>query len=270
MVINETYQWLLKYYPDIIKDITITDVRLGILLSAVKLSDESVGVSSTFANTETSCIRKNRRFDAFSPSKMAGQKVVDLFENAPSNNVTDTLKMAVLNAISSRILYNGNYKILEDTDPIDLIDYTSKKNVTIVGAFNSYIQKISESKHNLKVLELDKNTLLDEHKKFFVPANEYINVIPESDIVIITGLTLINKTINGLLEAAKPESQVIITGPSSSIVPDVLFNYNVSIIGASKITDPDMLFALVGEAGTGFHLFRYCAKKICILNGAAK
>ena len=270
MIVKETYAWLKEQYKDAINNLVITDVRLGILLSAVKLSDNSVGVSSTFANTESSCIRKNRRYDAFSPSKINGQSVVDLFETAPVNNVTDTLKMAVLNAISSRILYNGNYKILEDTDPIDLIDYTSKKNVTIVGAFNSYIQKISETKHNLNVLEFEESSLIDEHKKFFTPAHEYINVVPKSDIVVITGLTLVNNTIDGLLKAVNPNSQVIITGPSSSLVPDVLFKHNVSMIGASRITNPDLLFTLVSEAGTGFHLFRYCATKICILNGAAK
>ena len=270
MIIKETYEWLREQYSDVINDLFIADARLGVLLSAVKLSDNSIGVSSTFANAESSCIRKNRRYDAFSPTKINGQTVIDLFENAPVNNVTDTLKMAVLNAISSRILYNGNYKILEDTDPIDLIDYTSAKNVTIVGAFNSYIQKISETKHNLKVLEFEESSLIDEHKKFFTPAHEYINVVPQSDIVIITGLTLVNNTIDGLLNAVSPGSQVIITGPSSSLVPDILFKYNVSIIGASRITNPDLLFTLVSEAGTGFHLFRYCAKKICILNETAK
>lgn len=267
MILQETYDLLQRVYHEKLKNLIITDVRIGVLLTAVKLSDNSVGVASTIANSETSCLKKNRNFDAFTPGKINGQKVKELFEIAPVNNITDTLKMAVLNAISAGIIDNGKYKVLEDTDPIDLIDYSGEaKNITIVGAFNSYIQKISESKHNLKVLELNENALIAEHKKYFTLAEEFEKIIPSSDVVIITGLTLVNNTIDGLLKAVNPDSQVIVTGPSSSLVPDILFENNVSIIGATRITDPELLFTIVSEAGTGFHLFRYCAKKICILN----
>jgi hypothetical protein len=37
------------------------------------------------------------------------------------------------------------------------------------------------------------------------------------------------------------------------------------MIGASRITRPEILFEIVGEGGTGYHLFEYCAQKICIL-----
>ena len=50
-------------------------------------------------------------------------------------------------------------------------------------------------------------------------------------------------------------------------MPDILFENKVSIIGAVKITKPEILFDIVGEGGKGFHLFEYCAKKICILKG---
>ena len=68
-----------------------------------------------------------------------------------------------------------------------------------------------------------------------------------------------------MLLAISPGSQVIVTGPSVSIIPDILFENKVSIIGASIITKPEMLFDIVSDGGTGFHLFEYCARKICIL-----
>jgi len=33
---------------------------------------------------------------------------------------------------------------------------------------------------------------------------------------------------------------------------------------------PEILFSLVREGGTGYHLFEYCAQKICILKGDEK
>ena len=135
------------------------------------------------------------------------------------------------------------------------------------GAFHSYIRKISETPNKLFVLEKNKEALPAEYKKFFVVADDYKTILPDSDIVIITGQTLVNNTIDYLLRAISPGAQVIVTGPSGSIIPDILFENGVSIIGASRITKPEILFDIVSDGGTGFHLFEYCARKISILKG---
>jgi uncharacterized protein (DUF4213/DUF364 family) len=70
-----------------------------------------------------------------------------------------------------------------------------------------------------------------------------------------------------LLSVISPGTQVIVTGPSSGIFPDILFENKVTVIGTIKITKPEILFDIVSEGGTGFHLFEYCAQKICILKG---
>jgi uncharacterized protein (DUF4213/DUF364 family) len=175
--------------------------------------------------------------------------------------------MSVLNAISSKFISSGNYKIVEDKDPIQFVDLTSGKTITVVGAFHSYIRKISETRNKLNVLEMNEEALGQENRKFFVPAIEFKTILPASDIVIITGQTLVNRTIDELLEAIVPGTQVIVTGPSSSILPDILFENKVSIIGAARITKPEILFDIVSEGGTGYHLFEYCAQKICIFKG---
>jgi uncharacterized protein len=115
------------------------------------------------------------------------------------------------------------------------------------------------------VLELNENTLRDDQKEFYIPAHRYKEIIPASDILIITGQTLVNNTIDDLLSVVKSSSLVVVTGPSSSILPEILFGKNVTIIGAVRITKPELLFDVVGEGGLGYHLFKYCAQKICIL-----
>lgn len=266
MIVNETYDLLLTKYKSQLEKLVITDVRLGVYLSAVKLSDNSFGVASTLCDDQTFCTKNNRDYGDFTPSKIIGQHVVDLFVTAKKSPVIDTLKIAVLNAISSKLLESSGYIILENTDPIDLIDLDSQKTITIVGGFQSYIQKAAASNSKLFVLELNKEALSEEQQQFYVPAMEYSKILPISDIVIITGLTLVNDTIDGLLSAITPGTQVIVTGPSSSLIPDILFKNHVNIIGATRITEPGKLFSIVSEGGTGYHLFKYCAQKICILN----
>jgi uncharacterized protein len=266
MISDKTYHLIKSKYDNLLAQLTIVDVRIGLHLSAVELSDGSVGVAGTLNETRVHCAKINRDFGDYTPSQITGRGIIDLFETTKKSNIIDTLKIAALNAMSSRLLLNSEYKILEDTDPVDLIDLQSTKTITIVGGFQSYIQKISETRNKLYVLELDENALTDEHKKFYVPADEYTKVLPVSDIVIITGLTLVNNTIDGLLASVMPGTQVIVTGPSGSILPDILFENNVNIIGATRITNPALLFKIVSEAGTGYHLVKYCAQKISVLN----
>jgi uncharacterized protein (DUF4213/DUF364 family) len=210
--------------------------------------------------------RHKRSFENFSPSKIKGERVVHLFENDVDIQIKETLKAAVLNALSISIICKSNYKIINGTDPIDLVDFSASKKITIVGAFHSYIKKIASQNNDLHVLEFDENTLEEYEKQFYVPAEKYNEIIPGSNVVIISGLTLINKTIDNLLNFVSPDSTVIVTGPTSSMIPDILFNRNVKIIGGTRITDPDLLFTLAAQAGTGFHLFKYCADKFCIIN----
>jgi uncharacterized protein (DUF4213/DUF364 family) len=265
MIIEKTYNLLKTRYNDRIEKLMISDVRIGVFMTAVRLSDNSCGSSSTLVDDSFHCVKNKRNYGDFSPLKIKGKKVCDLFETEIESNIILTLKIAVLNAISSGIISTGNYKIIENCDPVDLLDLNAHKTITIVGAFHSYIKKIAETGNKLYILELNKNALTDEEKKYFVPANDFKKVFDESDIIIITGLTLVNKTIDNLLTAIPDKTLAIVTGPSSSIIPDVLFANKINIIGSTRITKPDVLLDLVSEAGGGFHLFDYCAKKICIL-----
>jgi len=266
MILDETYNFIKTGFKDQILNLRIEEVRFGVHLSAVKLSDNSYGVASTMLDNHDPCAKSDRDFGDFTPTKIVGQNISFLFETTKKSCLIDTLRIAVLNAISSTILSGGEYNIIENADPIDLISLDSDKTITIVGAFQSYIQKISNTNNHLSVLELDENAFVGEHRKYYVPADEYKRVLPESDIIIITGLTLVNNTIDGLLAAIPPDAIVIVTGPSSSLVPDILFRNKVSIIGATRILKPELLFPIVSESGAGFHLFRYCAQKICITN----
>lgn len=266
MIIDETYKFLITHHKELTERLFIEEARLGLHLSAVRLSDKSYGVAGTLTDNHCFCKKNDRDFGAFTPNRITGRKITELFETPKVSCVIETLKIAALNAISSTLLLNGNYKITEDADPIDLLDLTPEKTVTIVGAFQSYIQKISKSGNRLFVVEFNEHALHEEHKRYYVPASDFKKVIPGSDIVIITGLTLVNHTIDELLETVTPGTKTIVTGPSSSIIPDILFKNKVNIIGATRFFNKELIFPIVSEFGTGFHLFKYCAQKICILN----
>lgn len=75
------------------------------------------------------------------------------------------------------------------------------------------------------------------------PACEY--VLPEQDVVLITGTTVTNKTLPRLLELSKG-AYIALVGPSTPISP-VWFDYGVDLLAGSVLTDPHGVLRCVQE-----------------------
>lgn len=264
MIIDKTISFLKNQRESNWDRVFFEDVCIGTYLTAVKLSDGSAGVATTIHGKVKSCRKDQRRFGPFSPGKIKGSKVAGFFEHQNDDPIMESLRMATLNALSSKWAFREGYKIHGNTDPIDILPLNKKNKIVLVGAFQSYIRKIQETNNELLVMELQKDALFEDQKHLFVPAEEAKKVLPEADIVIMTGMTMVNKTFEGLLDHISNSQTVVVTGPSSNIIPQVLFEHKVSMIGATLITDSDRLLQLAREAGAGYHLFHYCAEKITV------
>lgn len=265
-MINKTLDILQSKYHLNLQEIFFEDVRIGIYKTAVQLTGNRYGVAGTHrAKTEDYKYRTQRDDSPFSTNHIIGQNVKDLFF-APSSPIVDNLKVATLNALSGKIIQSTDYQVIENTDPIDLVDLSGQKTISIVGAFKGYIQKIGATNHTMHIVEIRPEVIPPAYQKHFVPADQAAAVLPHSDIVIITGSTLVNNSLKDLVQYLPKHGTTILVGPSSSFIPDVLFEQGIDIIGATRITQPKKMLQIVSEAATGFHFFQYCAQKICILN----
>jgi uncharacterized protein (DUF4213/DUF364 family) len=171
-----------------------------------------------------------------------------------------------MNALSAGWLKEPEYRIIEDKDPLELIDLQPDISICLVGAFFSYMQKISAAGSKLKIVELDKNAIPGEYHQHYIPAVDAGKTFATADVILITGATLANQSLESLLNQVPSGKKVIVVGPSGSLLPDALFDRGVQLVGATRIVDSDKMLSLVAEGAAGFHLFHYCAQKICILN----
>jgi len=267
MIIQQAIEFLRTDMGTAWEQIAFREVRIGVHLTAVMLSDGSAGVASTIKNDSGHCRKEDRDFGVFTPLQIAGERVSTLFEQEKEKPFADSLKIATLNSLSARRIRDGKHRLHYDKDPLDLLDLEGKKNIVMVGAFQSYIRKLSETSARLQVLEFNEDALSEAHRHLFVPAGEASRLIPEADVVILTGMTLVNRTMEDILGLVSGSRQVMVTGPSSSIVPDVLFRHNIDVIGATLVTHPRRLLDLAAQGGAGYHLFHYCARKLAITRG---
>ncbi len=269
MILDETISLLRNCYEGRFDSIFLQKVVFGLHITAVELSDGLTGFASTVppSDREVHCRKDERYFGPFSPLQYTGQLVADLLTLSDDKNLIVSLKAAVINALSSPLLGKTNETLIAGADPVDLIHpgWLYGKKVSLVGAFHSYIEKFVARGCQLKVLELNEDALQGDEKQYFAPAQAYPDLLPHSDLVVITGLTLVNQTFASLASALSSHSLNIITGPTSSFLPDALFARNIHLVGGTRLTHPELIFRLAAEGGAGYHLFRYCAEKISLI-----
>jgi uncharacterized protein (DUF4213/DUF364 family) len=112
------------------------------------------------------------------------------------------------------------------------------KRVAMIGHFPS-VPLLRQQVGRLDVLEL--NPQPGDY-----PAEAAPEVIPQADVVAITGMTLINGTLEGLLKLCSPQAYVIMLGPSTLLSP-VLFDYGVDLLGGSVVEKLDPVLQAVDE-----------------------
>ena len=99
----------------------------------------------------------------------------------------------------------------------------------------------------------------------YVPFNRSEEQIRESELLIITGVTLLNSTLEWILERARPNAEIALMGPTASMLPDPLFDRGVSVVGGVRVKRPDELLDLLAMGGSGYHFFDRLAERIVMM-----
>jgi hypothetical protein len=114
------------------------------------------------------------------------------------------------------------------------------KRVAMVGRF-PFVPRLRQRVGDLVVLEQDPGP--DD-----LPASRAPEVLPGAEVVAITGMTLINHTLEGLLRLCLPGAFVILLGPSTPLTP-LLFDHGVDILSGAVVTAIEPVLRIVSQGG---------------------
>ena len=267
MVLDETLAILKTLYGKELDITRIEKIVFGIFFTGVKLSDGSGGVAYTpTADMHSATCCPTMAAERPAPVLLKGMTVSNALSQARESALGNVVQLVIMNALSSRFITSDRYNIMYDTDSIDLIDLKRAGRIGMVGAFIPFLKVLKSIPGiNLTVVEQKKETLKTDEMRFYAPAEQAKQVIPYCDTVIITGASIANNTIEDLLSLTRPGANVLVTGPTASILPDALFARNVNIVSGVTVTDPDLTIDLLSEGVGAYHLFNRCVRKINIL-----
>lgn len=120
------------------------------------------------------------------------------------------------------------------------------KKVAVCGAF-PFTPQLKKLAKELWVFEMEASFINPAQGIVNETAAEYI--IPESDVVIITGSTLINKSMERLLELARmAKAYTVILGPSTPL-SEVLFDYGASLVAGAEVISPEPVLLKLSQSG---------------------
>lgn len=269
LIIEGTAGLLREHYAEKMKEIKIERIIIGMFFSGVKLSDGSGGVAYTpVADLHGVACCHSMAAERPSPISLKGMSVHDALKQPGRSMLADLVKLVVMNALSSRFLTPDRYRIIYDADALDLMDLRKAGKIGMVGAFIPFLRQLKMMPDiDLAVIERTRETLKPDEMRFYVPADKAREVLPTCDTVIITGASMTNGTIDELLSFTTPVANVIVTGPTASMLPDVLFANDVSAVSGVYVTEPDLALDMLAEGAGAYHLFGTCVRKINVLRG---
>jgi uncharacterized protein (DUF4213/DUF364 family) len=143
-------------------------------------------------------------------------------------------------AINASIKVNEKY--CKKINARDLILEKSKnQKVAVVGHF-PFADQIRSKANECWILEL-------RPRKGDLPASEAKNVIPQAEVVAISGTTLINHTFDELMRLCNKKAFVILLGGSVPLVSG-LFELGISALAGTIITKPIDAMRTIAQGGT--------------------
>jgi uncharacterized protein len=193
---------------------------------------KNCGLSSTFREAGPSHERGVRDV-----GNLTQKTALELAEYAKSDSLLEaSIGMATINSL----IEVDESKCVEKNAFDILVEKGGGKNVAVVGHF-PWIPKLKNKVITLWVLE-------QNVRDGDLPAHEADRVLPQCDVVGITGTSFINHTLEGLLSLCK-KAYIVMIGPTTPLSP-ILFDHGIHVICGTKVIDPERLIRFISQGAT--------------------
>jgi uncharacterized protein (DUF4213/DUF364 family) len=245
----------------------VTRVVIGLGYTGVEVTAYAYEPFLGLASTLQSIIDKTKCSKINFAGELTNKTLSELLSWAyKPPSIERIIGIATLNGVSQHVLRIMNpYKKLEG-DLLEHLDIKNDTKVTFIGYIKPLIKKVSRITDLITIVE-DTIPNSPEIKNF--KSKRSINLLEKdeipTDILFCTGTTLINNSLEKILELFKRRARkIVLIGPTASMLPDIFFDYGVDIVGGMEIYDSKATIRVLQEGG-GTKLFKKYGKKYNLL-----
>jgi uncharacterized protein (DUF4213/DUF364 family) len=210
----------------------VADIRLGPLQTAVVT--RACGLASTPHDSGP--------HHAKSPVKGAGS-LLDMDASSLARlALSSSLMEAAIGMATINSLVDVDESICEELNAADLIARRGEnRKVAIIGHF-PFIPDLRRVVRELWVIE--KNPQEGDFAE-----DEAVRLLPDADVVGITGTAFTNHTMENLLHLCDPDAFIVVLGGTAPLSA-VLFDYGIDAVSGTLVTDTESVLRCVSQGAT--------------------
>ncbi|OKY77619.1 MAG: Protein containing DUF4213 and DUF364 domain [Candidatus Methanohalarchaeum thermophilum] len=237
---------LLEEVKERLRGTKIRDLRIGISYTGILLDSGEMGVSYSFAEEKGSCCDVVEDAGDF-----LGKDAVEVAKliNQPSA-IVSSLGMAAMNAVF-------NQGRGEKGDLLDFLGIRKNESVGMVGDFRPVISKIDQ---DIELFVFERNS----NGPNTYPDYAAERILPEVDLAIISGTTILNNTLDHLLDLCQSARKIALLGPTTPMAPEAFVDKNVDILAGSMIKNEKNALEVISQGG-GTHALHDSIEKYNII-----
>jgi len=236
---------------EFITGLKLSKVSVSLCYTAVMLNNGYVGLCHTpTEDIPHTHVGAKREFHDL--------RVEDAMELARSFNMLErVVGIATLNAVSQFLMDREGYRREVGVDIFEAIDLRGCNEAVVVGYIRPVVGKLRGKVKTVHVFERNPELRGDALPDTF--ADQFL---PNADLVMVTGSSLANGTIDRLLELSKNAKFIVVAGPTASSLPEPFFARGVDVIGGVRAKGEEVVKAVA--EGKPFSAFKNLVEKYVI------
>ncbi len=212
----------------------VLDARIGLGYVAIRLEGNRTGLSAVLTRELPGNCESFKK-----PGRLRGSRSADLLKSLVDGKTP--LEKAVGLATANALIEVS--PPFDRRDSLEIMALEKHDRVAMVGFFPPLVQKIQGKGVWLTVIERNpqKAVLLEE--------TERRSVLQECSVAVVTATSILNDTIEDVLNDLGSPRHVALLGPSTPMIRTVFESTKVNHLGGALAADADAILQVVSEGG---------------------
>lgn len=169
--------------------------------------------------------------------------------------------VAALNALSQFLIDENKdkYNFYSNLDILTILPLSPEIKVGMVGLIGPFVQYLTEN--SAEFIIVDDNLAIPEGKtKQGYIISRDIESLGDVDVLLITGSTIIEHSLEGPINAVKNARFKVVIGPTASWIPDIAFDLGINAACGMKFREPLKAFRTIMQGGGTKFFAKYADK----------
>lgn len=226
---------LMKNAVDVSRNRKIKDIRVGLGYICTMLESGECGLAYSFRNELGHCCSVLAQ-----AGDLIGKECEEIIPWLKDKNLLKAaVGLSVINAVlNDRCCESGTGNIVKE------IKMKKGETFGMVGDFEPILKVVRKQTENIHVFER-----IPQEKDGLHPDKDIPFYLPDCDVVVVTGTSIINNTIDNVLPFCSKAREVFIVGPSTPLHPESFIEHNVKILAGTVVTDSEKMLRIISQGG---------------------